>query len=61
MVIEDNGVGRNLEPRPRTHVPKGINLIKERLEILSAKNKKSYRVEIVDLQNPTGTRVEIYL
>jgi ligand-binding sensor domain-containing protein len=62
VVIEDNGVGRNQDQnKVRTHIPKGINLIKERLDILSIKNKKSYRVEIVDLHNPTGTKVEIYL
>jgi ligand-binding sensor domain-containing protein/two-component sensor histidine kinase len=61
IIIEDNGVGREHEHKKRTHIPKGINLIRERLDILSIKNKKSYRIEIVDLQNPTGTRVEIYL
>jgi ligand-binding sensor domain-containing protein len=62
VVIEDNGVGRNNDQhRIRTHIPKGINLIRERLDILSIKNKRSYRVEIIDLHNPTGTKVEIYL
>ncbi|RAV98514.1 sensor histidine kinase [Pseudochryseolinea flava] len=59
--VEDNGVGRTINHN-RTHVPRGINLIRERLSILSNKSDKVYRMEIVDQKPPEqGTRVLLYL
>jgi ligand-binding sensor domain-containing protein/two-component sensor histidine kinase len=58
--VQDNGIGRR-ENTERTHIPRGINLINERLTILNAKNKTSYKIEIIDLVEPEkGTRVDLY-
>jgi two-component sensor histidine kinase len=58
--VQDNGIGRR-EKTERTHTPRGINLINERLTILNAKNKTSYKIEIIDLVEPEkGTRVDLY-
>jgi ligand-binding sensor domain-containing protein/two-component sensor histidine kinase len=57
--VEDNGVGRK-QNTERTHTPRGISLINERLSILNAKNKTSYKIEIIDLVEPErGTRVDL--
>lgn len=63
VVVEDNGVGRTSGNNGnRSHVPRGINLIRERLSILSNKSDKVYRLVIVDLLPPEcGTRVELFL
>ncbi len=61
VIVEDNGVGRKTQLH-RTHTPRGINLIQERLAILNSKNKTNYRIKITDLTGDAkGTRVELYL
>jgi ligand-binding sensor domain-containing protein/putative methionine-R-sulfoxide reductase with GAF domain/two-component sensor histidine kinase len=69
-VIEDNGIGRKKSASIREskissmlHDSKGINIIKERLELLQQKTGKPAHVDIQDLYNeknePTGTKVII--
>lgn len=61
ITIDDNGVGRNFNT-VKNHVSRGITLIRERLNILSARNKKNYQLRIIDKAgNEQGTRVELYL
>lgn len=68
-VIEDNGIGREKSKMIQqnkissmVHESKGINIIKERLDLLQQKTGKPAHVEINDLYNTskaTGTRVII--
>ncbi|MBK7434175.1 MAG: hypothetical protein IPI66_09950 [Chitinophagaceae bacterium] len=69
-IIEDNGVGRTksatvqqMKLSSKVHESKGINIIRERLELLQKKTGKPAKVEITDLYNPqnepSGTRVTI--
>jgi len=69
-VIEANGVGREkagpvkqMTPSSKVHESKGINIIRERLELLQKKTGKPASVVITDLYNdlrePVGTRVTI--
>jgi LytS/YehU family sensor histidine kinase len=62
--IEDNGIGREAAKNMGgAKNGKGSKLLKERLEILSKKQKEKYHLEIIDLKDngATGTRVEIYI
>ena len=67
-IVQDNGIGREAADKIREnsgilHKSKGMNITKERLEILS--NTKKYSVNIIDLKdekgNPTGTRIEFMI
>ena len=69
-IIEDNGIGRSRASAIRdnnissmVHESKGIQIIKERLDLLQQKTGKPASVEILDLfdsdNEPTGTRVII--
>ena len=67
-IIQDNGIGREAADKIREnsgilHKSKGMNITKERLEILS--NTKKYSVNIIDLKDenghPTGTRIEFMI
>jgi sensor histidine kinase YesM len=60
--IEDNGIGRARSAdikRGRmnsvTHISKGINIIKERLELMQQKTGKPANVAITDIYDPPGT------
>ncbi|MDD3627542.1 MAG: histidine kinase [bacterium] len=62
--IEDNGIGREAAKNlGGAKNGKGSKLLKERLEILSQKQKENYHLEIIDLKDngATGTRVEIFI
>ena len=69
-VVEDNGVGRvksaelNAQ-QGRDHKSRGLEIVNERLAIISASHPGNYDVKTSDLldrqHNPTGTRVEITL
>jgi sensor histidine kinase YesM len=62
--IEDNGIGREAaKHQGGAKNGKGSKLLKERLEILSQKQKERYHLEIIDLKDngATGTRVEIFI
>ena len=67
--IEDNGIGRaaskNMNGARSKHNSMGMEITKERLEIINALNNSPLSVNILDLQNktgqPTGTKVEIFI
>ncbi|MFN6943305.1 MAG: 7TM diverse intracellular signaling domain-containing protein [Cytophagaceae bacterium] len=66
IIIEDNGIGRTVSAkRKKQHqsTPQGINLIRERLELLNKKYHCASTVEIQDLydtkHNASGTRIII--
>ena len=69
--IKDNGVGReeaaknNKKHRPGQHVSSGVRLTRERLELLSTKSKRNYKLDIIDLMTeemkPAGTEVVIQM
>jgi len=62
--IEDNGIGREAAKNlGGAKNGKGSKLLKERLEILSQKQKEKYHLKIIDLKGngATGTRVEIFI
>ena len=69
-VVEDDGIGRiksaelNAQ-QGRQHKSRGLEIVKERLNIIKAYNPGDYDIQVVDLydrnQHPTGTRVEIFL
>lgn len=69
-VVEDNGIGRDEakkinEQQGRGHVSKGLEIVKERLDIIGATHSGNYEVTVTDLfdleHNPTGTRVDVTL
>jgi LytS/YehU family sensor histidine kinase len=60
IIIDDNGIGRNSSLK-KNHVSRGINLIRERLNVLNNKNKTHYSLEIIDKENSGGTLIEIIL
>lgn len=69
-VVEDNGIGRDEakkinEQQGRGHVSKGLEIVKERLDIIKATHSGNYEVTVTDLfdleHNPTGTRVDVTL
>jgi ligand-binding sensor domain-containing protein/two-component sensor histidine kinase len=51
--IKDNGIGRKraMELSKRTHKSKGIQLVRERIDILNFENKKPIELHIEDLEN----------
>lgn len=63
--VTDNGVGRHYNNSKKSerkqHKSKAITITRRRLELLSEVNDPHSRLKIYDLQNPTGTRVELYL
>jgi hypothetical protein len=64
IIIEDNGVGREATKNLSSATNgKGSKLLKERLEILSEKQKNKYYLEIIDMKDngSSGTRVEIFI
>lgn len=67
ITVEDNGVGRDFTKNMGTknHNSFGLNIIKQRLELLNEKNHTNiHKIEIIDLYNndlPTGTKVIIQL
>lgn len=69
-VVEDNGVGRARAreikaSKNATHQSSGMDITRERLEILNAANNSNLSVNIIDLTdaqgNATGTRVEVFV
>lgn len=70
-IIEDNGVGRlkaaSINGRNLSsviHKSKGVDIVKQRLELMQQKTEKRAGVEIEDLYDgnePTGTRVRIFI
>ena len=62
ICIEDNGIGREAAGEiSREKNGKGTKLVKERLEILQQKNKEKYELKVIDLEDHSGTRVEILI
>ncbi|MBK9934748.1 MAG: histidine kinase [Cytophagaceae bacterium] len=61
VVIEDNGIGREeaTKNRPAGHQSMGEQLITNRINLISEIYNWSIKVEIEDLKNPTGTKVNI--
>ncbi|MDD4107909.1 MAG: histidine kinase, partial [Prolixibacteraceae bacterium] len=62
--IEDNGIGREASKNlGEAKNGKGSKLLKERLEILSERQKERYHLEIIDLKDngANGTRVQIFI
>jgi len=62
--IQDNGVGRKESEKWNTkkHKSRGMEIIKERLEILSKTHSQEYKVEITDLgtaERPRGTKITV--
>ena len=68
-IIEDNGIGRKKSSENKsvlkTHKSVGMNVTKERLEIINYLNKHKLNVNIVDKEdadgNSQGTRVELFI
>ncbi len=66
-VVEDNGIGREnaIKLKQNTTSPSfGMNITKERVELLNSLNGNQLSVKINDLKinnQPTGTRVELYV
>jgi hypothetical protein len=65
-IITDNGIGRRLADKNRhdrqERKSHGINLIRERMQIINHLEKRKYRIEIEDLhpeKNECGTKVII--
>jgi sensor histidine kinase YesM len=60
--IEDNGIGRE-EARKiaKAKNGKGSKLIQERLKILQEKQGEMYSLKTIDLEDESGTRVEILI
>jgi len=67
ITIEDNGVGREFTKALKIpgHKSLGLNVIKQRLDLLNEKtNTLTHRLEVTDLYDegrPSGTRVELFL
>lgn len=62
ICIEDNGIGRAAAREiSRVKNGKGTRLVEERLEILQEKNREKYEFKIIDLNDHSGTRVEILI
>lgn len=62
ICIEDNGIGRAAAREiSRVKNGKGTCLVEERLEILQEKNREKYELKIIDLNDHSGTRVEILI
>lgn len=62
ICIEDNGIGRAAAREiSRVKNGKGTRLVEERLEILQEKNREKYELKIIDLNDHSGTRVEILI
>jgi hypothetical protein len=64
ITIEDNGVGREAAKNLyEAKNGKGSKLLKERLEILSKKQREKCHLEIIDMKDngSSGTRVEIFI
>lgn len=67
VTVEDNGVGREFTKNLKIpgHKSMGMNVIKQRLELLNEKTLSSvHRFEVKDLYNdgePAGTRVKLFL
>jgi hypothetical protein len=64
ITIEDNGIGREAAKNiGSAKNGKSSKLLKERLEILSQKQKDKYHLEIIDMKDNgySGTRVEIFI
>ncbi len=66
--VTDNGIGREQAAalsrnHQRRHRSRGMQVTRERLEILGSLSRQSYRLEVIDLNDdkgtPLGTRVEI--
>lgn len=63
-IVEDDGIGRRLSEEIKKnqaeHNSKGLNLVNERLHVISKIRNESFRIDISDLYNDrteTGTRV----
>ncbi|MDD4144587.1 MAG: histidine kinase, partial [Prolixibacteraceae bacterium] len=64
IAIEDNGIGREAAINiGSAKNGKSSKLLKERLEILSQKQREKYHLEIIDMKDngSSGTRVEIFI
>lgn len=63
--VEDNGVGRKKsfenKRQDKNHQSIGMSVTKERLELYNLKNKNKLSVNIIDLPNNSGTRVEAFI
>ena len=67
--IEDNGIGRQaakeLNGQKKKHNSMGMEITKERLQIINALKNSALSVDIHDLENEkgvaTGTKVEIFI
>lgn len=69
-VVEDNGIGRAASKkinqwREKEHNSIGMEVTKERLEILNVTYNRNFNVEVIDLHNEDGdaigTRVVLYI
>jgi len=67
ITIEDNGVGREKAAQLKstgTHTSVGMQLSRNRLEILKIMGRGDARIVITDLYDengPSGTRVELFI
>jgi len=64
--VEDNGIGRKKaqelkEKSGRTYKSVGMQVIQERLEILNMLSNDKLTVVITDMEDPGGTKVEIFI
>lgn len=62
ILIEDNGIGRKKTAHAQTEVEQqsmGMKLTQERIEVFGEKYQYQSQIDIIDLTNPTGTRIHI--
>lgn len=63
--IDDNGAGRNVQPKEPGHESKGVKLVEGRLDLYNAMHNGSASIEIIDKKNgdgqPSGTLVVVAL
>lgn len=64
--VTDNGIGRKKaaelkELHGSTHKSVGMRITNERLEFLNKENRANISVKIIDLENDSGTKVELHI
>ncbi len=58
-IIEDNGIGRKAAQRHRskTHKPRGLQLVQERIDLINQASDMHIHLEIIDKEDKTGKAI----